>query len=391
MSTLRARPSVNRSVAVAGNAPDSSVSVGVGIRFDPTGHTVSLQAKWFATHMDLNALIEEARARGASDLHVAAGDVPILRVDGALVRLEMPPLTAADLSKALDDILTEPQRASREAGLEVDFALALPHAGRFRVNVYAQLGGPAAVFRAIPEQIPSLSALGAPSVLQHVAERARGLVLVTGPTGSGKSTTLAAMVDHRNQRYPEHILTIEDPIEFVHASQQALVTQREVGLHTQDVSHALRAALREDPDVILVGELRDPDTIRLALTAAETGHLVLGTLHTRTAASSVDRIINTFPGSEQAQVRGMLAESLLSVISQTLLPRQGGGRVAGFEVMVAVPAVRNLIREENIAQIPNVLQTGQAQGMQTMGQAIQSLQREGLITAEQAGQWTDGA
>ena len=223
-----------------------------------------------------------------------------------------------------------------------------------------------------------------PQSVEKIADRARGLVLVTGPTGSGKSTTLAAMVDHRNRQYPEHILTIEDPVEFVHGCNQALITQREVGHHTHDVQHALRAALREDPDVILVGELRDPDTIRLALTAAETGHLVFGTLHTRTAASSVDRIINTFPGDEQAQVRAMLAESLLAVISQTLLKKQGGGRVAAFEIMVAVPAIRNLIRESNLAQIPNALQTGQAMGMQTMGQSVQRLQQQGLISPEVA-------
>lgn len=339
--------------------------------------------------MDLHALIVEARARGASDLHLAAGESPILRIDGELTRLDQPPLTEDRLHEGLRGILTAAQQEALASGLEVDFALALEDAGRFRVNVYAQLAGLAAVLRAIPAQIPTLADLGAPNVLKTVAEGARGLVLVTGPTGSGKSTTLAAMVDHRNRRYAEHILTIEDPIEFVHISKQALVTQREVGTHTQDVYHALRAALREDPDVILVGELRDPDTIRLALTAAETGHLVLGTLHTRTAASSIDRIINTFPGSEQAQVRGMLAESLLSVISQTLLPREGGGRVAGYEVMVAVPAVRNLIREQNIAQIPNVLQTGQAQGMQTMGQAIQGLKQRGLVSAEQAAPFSD--
>ena len=334
--------------------------------------------------MELNALISEAINHNASDLHVSAGVPPLARIDGELVSVDENAVTAKALERALLDVMDERQRAAYADHREVDFALQVEGAGRFRVNVYEQLNGPGLVLRAIPEAIPSLESLGAPSVVQSLADRARGLVLVTGPTGSGKSTTLAAMVDHRNQTYPEHILTIEDPIEFVHPRQRALITQREVGHHTHDVHHALRAALREDPDVILVGEMRDPDTIRLALTAAETGHLVFGTLHTRTAASSVDRIINTFPGEEQAQVRAMLAESLLAVISQSLLPRAGGGRVAAFEVMVAMPAIRNLIRESNIAQIPNALQTGQASGMQTMAQAVQRLKQQGLISAETA-------
>lgn len=334
--------------------------------------------------MDLQSLIINAADRGASDLHVAAGVPPLVRVDGDLQSLDQGAIAAEDLEPAILDLMDEPQRADYRDHREVDFALQVTGAGRFRVNVYEQLNGPGIVLRAIPGEIPQLQSLGTPPVVQQIADRARGLVLVTGPTGSGKSTTLAAMVDHRNRQYPEHILTIEDPVEFVHGCNRALITQREVGHHTHDVQHALRAALREDPDVILVGELRDPDTIRLALTAAETGHLVFGTLHTRTAASSVDRIINTFPGDEQAQVRAMLAESLLAVISQSLLKRQGGGRVAAFEIMVAVPAIRNLIRESNLAQIPNALQTGQAMGMQTMGQSVQRLQQEGLISPETA-------
>ncbi|KAF0285901.1 twitching motility protein PilT [Spiribacter sp. SSL99] len=339
--------------------------------------------------MDLEALIVSAVERKASDLHVAAGGPPVIRVDGDLSTLTDEVISHKALEKALFEVMDEAQQAQYRDHREVDFALQVENAGRFRVNVYEQLNGPGVVLRAIPQQIPALDDLGAPEVIRQVSDRSRGLVLVTGPTGSGKSTTLAAMVDHRNRQYPEHILTIEDPIEFVHPSNQALITQREVGHHTVDVQHALRAALREDPDVILVGELRDPDTIRLALTAAETGHLVFGTLHTRTAASSVDRIINTFPGDEQAQVRAMLAESLLAVISQTLLKREGGGRVAGFEIMMAVPAIRNLIRESNLAQIPNALQTGQAHGMQTMAQSLQHLQRQGEISPEVAKTVTD--
>jgi len=339
--------------------------------------------------MDLEALIVSAVEHKASDLHVAAGGPPIIRVDGDLRTLSDEVISHKALEKALFEVMDEAQQAQYRDHREVDFALQVEGAGRFRVNVYEQLNGPGVVLRAIPQQIPALDELGAPEVIRQVSDRTRGLVLVTGPTGSGKSTTLAAMVDHRNRQYPEHILTIEDPIEFVHPSNQALITQREVGHHTIDTKHALRAALREDPDVILVGELRDPDTIRLALTAAETGHLVFGTLHTRTAASSVDRIINTFPGDEQAQVRAMLAESLLAVISQTLLKREGGGRVAGFEIMMAVPAIRNLIRESNLAQIPNALQTGQAHGMQTMAQSLQQLQRRGEISPEMAKTVTD--
>lgn len=334
--------------------------------------------------MDLKALIVRAVELGASDLHVAAGGPPVIRVDGDLSTLSDEQVSHKALEKALFEVMDEAQQDQYRHHQEVDFALQVENAGRFRVNVYEQINGPGVVLRAIPAEIPGLDDLGAPPVIHQVADRARGLVLVTGPTGSGKSTTLAAMVDHRNRQYPEHILTIEDPVEFVHHSNKALITQREVGHHTVDVQHALRAALREDPDVILVGELRDPDTIRLALTAAETGHLVFGTLHTRTAASSIDRIINTFPGDEQAQVRAMLAESLLAVISQTLLKREGGGRVAGFEIMMAVPAIRNLIRDSNLAQIPNALQTGQASGMQTMGQSINQLQRQGLISPEAA-------
>ena len=329
--------------------------------------------------MDLQALVVRAAQLGASDLHVAAGVPPLVRIDGELNRLSETAVSATELETALLGLMEERQQAAYQARREVDFALDVAGAGRYRVNVYAQLNGPGVVLRRIPTAMPALDSLGTPPIVAELAERARGLILVTGPTGSGKSTTLAAMVDHRNRRYPEHILTIEDPIEFVHPCEQALITQREVGQHTEDVHHALRAALREDPDVILVGELRDPDTIRLALTAAETGHLVLGTLHTRTAASSVDRIINTFPGDEQAQVRAMLAESLLAVISQSLLKREGGGRVAAFEVMVGVPAIRNLIRESNLAQIPNALQTGQASGMQTLQQSIQRLEQQGQV------------
>jgi len=342
------------------------------------------------TMVDIESLIHRAVRLGASDLHLAGGAAPVVRVDGDLEPLETAPTPADALESALKALMTREQIHQFDTLDEVDFALSVADAGRFRVNVFSHLEGPGVVLRAIPSHIPSLDSLDPPPVIRKAAQRSRGLVLVTGPTGSGKSTTLAAMVNERNRANPEHILTIEDPVEFVHPIARARITQREVGSHTQGVNNALRAALREDPDVILVGELRDADTIRLALTAAETGHLVFGTLHTRTAASSVDRIVNTFPGDEQAQVRAMLAESLVAVISQTLLKREGGGRVAAFEIMMGVPAIRNLIRDNNLAQIPNALQTGQANGMQTMAQSVKTLERLGDISPEVAQAIIDG-
>ena len=334
--------------------------------------------------MQIQELIETANERGASDLHLASGQPPSLRVDGHLETIGEMSLDDHHMDAMLQTVMSDEQWSVYSERKELDFAVSFGDAGRFRANAFTRLNGRGLVLRAIPEVMPTLEDLGAPSILSRIAGRSRGLVLVTGPTGSGKSTTLAAMVNQRNRNYPEHILTIEDPIEFVHDSRHALVTQREVGEHTHNVNNALRSALREDPDVILIGELRDAETIRLALTAAETGHLVLGTLHTRTAASSVDRIINTFPGEEQPQVRAMLADSMVAVISQTLIRQQGGGRVAGYEIMVANPAIRNLIRESNLAQIPNALQTGQAAGMQTMEQSVKRLQGMGLIAEADA-------
>ncbi len=327
-------------------------------------------------------LVSEATQKGASDLHLSAGGPPRLRVDGDLVATDHPTLDAAGVWEIIGSILTDAQRQQFEAEHELDFSWAAPEIGRFRVNVFMQGRGPGAVLRTIPTKIPSLESLSMPPILTELCNRERGLVLVTGPTGSGKSTTLAAMVDLVNETWDGHILTIEDPVEFVHNSKRCLVNQREVGAHTGSFSAALRSALREDPDVILVGEMRDLETIALALTAAETGHLVFGTLHTSSAAKTIDRIIDVFPAGQQSQIRTMLAESLEAVVAQRLLKRKGGGRVAACEVLVGNVAVRNLIREGKLHQIPSAMQTGQAAGMITFDMALAELAKKGLIERE---------
>ena len=328
-------------------------------------------------------LLRQATSLGASDLHLSAGEPPCLRVSGDLVRSEgQPALGPEAVTELVYSIMSPEQRQHFEAEHDIDFATELPGGGRFRVNVFVQRRGPGAVFRSIPTEIPTLETLGMPAVLQELCTRERGLVLVTGPTGSGKSTTLAAMVDLINRTWEAHILTVEDPIEFVHTPKRCLINQREVGPHTGSFSNALRSALREDPDVILVGELRDLETISLALTDAETGHLVFGTLHTSSAPKTVDRIIDVFPSGQQSQIRTMLSESLEAVVAQTLLKKRGGGRVAAAEILVAVPAVRNLIRENKLHQIPSMMQTGQRVGMQTFDMALQELVKKGLLDRE---------
>ena len=324
-------------------------------------------------------LLREAADKGASDLHLSAGEPPLLRVHGDLVRIEHPPVTPEQVTELVNSIMSDAQRATFEAEHEVDFACELEGKGRFRVNVFVHSRGPGAVLRTIPTQIPALDTLHMPPVLKELCTRERGLVLVTGPTGSGKSTTLAAMVDVINQTWDAHILTIEDPIEFVHPPKRCLVNQREVGPHTNSFSNALRSALREDPDVILIGEMRDLETISLALTAAETGHLVFGTLHTSSAPKTIDRIIDVFPAGQQGQIRTMLSESLEAVVAQTLLKKKGGGRVAACEVLIGTPAVRNLIREGKLHQIMSMMQTGQRLGMQTLDMGLADLVKRGLI------------
>ncbi len=324
-------------------------------------------------------LLREAADKGASDLHLSAGEPPLLRVHGDLVRIEHPAVTPAQVTELVNSIMSDAQRATFEAEHEVDFACELEGKGRFRVNVFVHSRGPGAVLRTIPTKIPALDTLHMPPVLKELCTRERGLVLVTGPTGSGKSTTLAAMVDVINQTWDAHILTIEDPIEFVHPPKRCLVNQREVGPHTNSFSNALRSALREDPDVILIGEMRDLETISLALTAAETGHLVFGTLHTSSAPKTIDRIIDVFPAGQQGQIRTMLSESLEAVVAQTLLKKKGGGRVAACEVLIGTPAVRNLIREGKLHQITSMMQTGQRLGMQTLDMGLADLVKRGLI------------
>ncbi len=327
----------------------------------------------------MEALLRETAEKGASDLHLSAGEPPMLRVHGDLMRTEHPALTPENVNGLVNTVMNEHQRALFMKEHEVDFACDLPGKGRFRVNVFLHSRGPGAVLRTIPTEIPSLESLNMPPVLKELCSRERGLVLVTGPTGSGKSTTLAAMVDLINQSWDAHILTVEDPIEFVHPPKRCLVNQREVGPHTGSFTNALRSALREDPDVILIGEMRDLETISLALTAAETGHLVFGTLHTSSAPKTIDRIIDVFPAGQQGQIRTMLSESLEAVVAQTLVKKKGGGRVAACEILIGVPAVRNLIREAKLHQIPSMMQTGQRVGMQTLDMALADLAKRGMI------------
>ena len=335
--------------------------------------------------MQITDLLAFSVKNKASDLHISTGLPPMIRVHGDVRRINLPAANQEQVFDMITDVMNDNQRKIFQQNLETDFSFELPNIARFRVNAFMSNRGPAAVFRTIPSTVLTLEQLNAPKVFEKISDTPRGLVLVTGPTGSGKSTTLAAMINYINENHPAHILTIEDPIEFVHQSKKALVNQRELHEHTHSFANALRSALREDPDVILVGEMRDPETIGLALTAAETGHLVFGTLHTTGAAKTVDRIVDVFPAGEKEMVRSMLSESLRAVISQTLLKtKDGSGRVAAHEIMWSTPAVRNLIRENKIAQIGSVMQTGQQHGMQTLDQCLQNLVRRNQISVDMA-------
>ena len=334
--------------------------------------------------MEITELLKFTMENKASDLHLSPGNQPIVRIDGALQRIKTDVLTGDQIRGMLYSVMSEDQRAIYERDFEHDFAIAFGETARFRVNAFTNRGGSAAVFRVIPTKILTMEQLALPPVMTRLAELEKGLVLVTGPTGSGKSTTLAAMINHINANEACHILTVEDPVEFVHTSQKSLVNHREVGADTKSFGRALKSALREDPDVILVGEMRDHETISLALTAAETGHLVFGTLHSNTAAKTIDRIIDVFPAAEKEMVRAMLSSSIQGVISQTLLKKEGGGRVAAHEIMVGTNAVRNLIRENQLAQLYSMIQTGARYGMQTMEDSVNDLLASGAITAETA-------
>ena len=334
--------------------------------------------------MDITELLAFSAKQNASDLHLSAGLPPMIRVDGDIRRINLPALAHKEVHALIYDIMNDKQRKDFEEFLETDFSFEVPGVARFRVNAFTQNRGSGAVFRTIPSKVLTMEDLGMGQVFKDVSSVPRGIVLVTGPTGSGKSTTLAAMMNYLNETKYEHILTIEDPIEFVHESKKCLVNQREVHRDTHGFSEALRSALREDPDIILVGELRDLETIRLALTAAETGHLVFGTLHTTSAAKTIDRIVDVFPAEEKSMIRSMLSESLQAVISQTLLKRNGGGRVAAHEIMIGTPAIRNLIREDKVAQMYSAIQTGAQLGMQTLDQCLANLVQKGMISREVA-------
>lgn len=334
--------------------------------------------------MDITQLLEFTVQQSASDLHLSAGMAPMLRTQGDVRRIDIPELSPDQIKQMIYEVMNDGQRKQFEAELEVDFSFALPDIARFRVNVFRQNRGIAAVFRTIPNRVLTLEQLNAPSIFKDLCMTPRGLILVTGPTGSGKSTTLAAMIDFINHNQNAHILTIEDPIEFVHTPNKCLINQREVHRDTLSFNNALRSALREDPDVILIGEMRDLETIRLALTAAETGHLVFGTLHTSSAAKTIDRIIDVFPADEKSMVRSMLSESLRAVISQTLLKNTAGGRAAAHEIMLGSSAIRNLIREDKVPQMYSIIQTSNQQGMQTLDQDLQKLVEQGQVTPEEA-------
>jgi twitching motility protein PilT len=334
--------------------------------------------------LTIPSLLRFAVAQKASDIHLSAGEPPLLRVHGEMFRVDMPPLTKEDTHRLIFDVMNDGQRRVFQEKLEADFAFALDEELRFRVNAFVQNRGEGAVFRTIPTKIPKFEDLGLPAVLRQLCEEEKGLILVTGPTGSGKSTTLAAMIDYLNTTMAGHILTLEDPIEFVHTPKRSLVNQREIGTQSHNFNAALRSALREDPDVILVGELRDLETISLALTAAETGHLVFGTVHTASAPKTVDRLVDVFPPAQQNQARAMLSESLLGVCTQMLLAKTGGGRAAALEILVATSAVRNLIRENKTHQIPSAMQVGGKAGMQTMEAAVMDLIAKGLVTTDEA-------
>jgi len=335
--------------------------------------------------MEISELLAFSVKNKASDLHLSAGLPPMIRVHGDVRRINLPPMEHKDVHDMVYDIMNDGQRKTFEETLECDFSFEIPNLARFRVNAFNQNRGAGAVFRTIPSKVLTLEELNAPKIFQDIAQNPRGIVLVTGPTGSGKSTTLAAMINFINENEYGHILTVEDPIEFVHESKKCLINQRELGPHTLSFANALRSALREDPDVILVGEMRDLETIRLALSAAETGHLVFGTLHTSSAAKTVDRIVDVFPAAEKEMVRAMLSESLRAVISQSLLKtKDGNGRCAAHEIMIGIPAIRNLIRENKIAQMYSSIQTGQQYGMQTLDQCLTELVRRNIITNQEA-------
>ncbi|MEE9158008.1 MAG: type IV pilus twitching motility protein PilT [Gammaproteobacteria bacterium] len=334
--------------------------------------------------MDIGELLAFGVKNNASDLHLSAGLPPLIRVDGDMRRLNAPVLDHKEVHDMMYDIMNDKQRKDYEEFLEVDFSFEIPGLARFRVNAFNQNRGCGAVFRTIPSQILSLEDLNCPASFKDISDYPRGLVLVTGPTGSGKSTTLAAMVDHKNETIYGHILTIEDPIEFVHESKKCLINQREVHRDTLGFNEALRSSTREDPDIILVGEMRDLETIRLALTAAETGHLVFATLHTSSAAKTIDRVVDVFPAAEKDMIRSMLSESLRAVITQVLLKKNGGGRVAVHEIMIGTPAIRNLIRENKVAQMYSAIQTGQQFGMQTLDQNLQTMVKKDIVSRQAA-------
>src|SRR5215467_8978021 len=334
--------------------------------------------------MDISKLLTFSAKEGASDCHISAGEPPMIRLHGDLKKLDHPPLTGEETHALIYDMMNDAQRKNFEEKRECDFSFELGDIARFRVNVFVQNRGLGAVFRNIPTEIIPMEKLGMPPIVRQLCDREKGLILVTGPTGSGKSTTLASMVDYLNNTFEGHIITIEDPIEFVHKTKKCLVNQRELGVHTLSFANALKSALREDPDIILVGEMRDLETIQLALTAAETGHLVFGTLHTSSAPKTIDRIIDAFPPNQQAQIRAQFAESIEAVITQTLLKKKSGGRAAALEILTGTTAVRNLIREGKIHQIPGTMQVSQKDGMQTMDMALQNLVSRGLVAKEEA-------
>lgn len=335
--------------------------------------------------MDITQLLATTKNNNASDLHLSPGNPPINRIHGTITRLSDHPLSPDDIRSMIYAVMSDYQRSQFEQHLEIDFAVAFSNEARFRVNAFTTRNGPAAVFRSIPSRIPTLEELQPPAILKKLSELERGIILVTGPTGSGKSTTLAAMINHINQTMARHIITIEDPVEFYHTSKKSLINHRELGSDTNSFARALKSALREDPDVILVGEMRDHETISLALTAAETGHLVFGTIHSNSAAKTIDRVIDVFPGEDKEMVRAMLSNSLQAVVTQTLLKRADGrGRVAAHEILIGTNAVRNLIREGQIAQIYSMIQVGIRSGMQTMEDTVKALRDTGVVTPEEA-------